>query len=122
MGTRRATAAYYLALNGHDVTILEALPKPGGMLRYGIPTTGFLKSSTRRYSITDLGAQIRVNQRRQGFFDSEPQGQRLSRHIPGYRRTSEHPAGGAGETDGVLAGTDFLRAVAAGEPVEVGNG
>jgi len=29
--------AYYLALMGHAVTIYEALPEPGGMLRYGIP-------------------------------------------------------------------------------------
>jgi len=30
-------AANDLALKGHDVTIFEALPEPGGMLRYGIP-------------------------------------------------------------------------------------
>ena len=31
------TAAYYLALLGHDVTVFEALHRSGGMLRYGIP-------------------------------------------------------------------------------------
>jgi formate dehydrogenase (NADP+) beta subunit len=31
------TAAYYLARQGHDVTVLEALPRSGGLLRYGIP-------------------------------------------------------------------------------------
>jgi formate dehydrogenase major subunit len=31
------SAAYYLRLFGHDVTIFEAMDKPGGMLRYGIP-------------------------------------------------------------------------------------
>jgi len=31
------TAAYYLIQSGHDVTIYEAMPKMGGMLRYGIP-------------------------------------------------------------------------------------
>lgn len=31
------TAAYYLAGRGHRVTVFEALPLPGGMLRYGIP-------------------------------------------------------------------------------------
>lgn len=31
------TAAYYLALLGHDVTVFEALNRTGGMLRYGIP-------------------------------------------------------------------------------------
>lgn len=31
------TAAYYLSLMGHQVTIYEQRPKLGGMLRYGIP-------------------------------------------------------------------------------------
>ena len=31
------TAAYYLNGQGHEVTIYEALPLPGGLLRYGIP-------------------------------------------------------------------------------------
>lgn len=31
------TTAYYLATKGHDVTIFDTFPKPGGMMRYGIP-------------------------------------------------------------------------------------
>lgn len=31
------STAYYLQLMGHQVTVLETLPKLGGMLRYGIP-------------------------------------------------------------------------------------
>jgi NADPH-dependent glutamate synthase beta subunit-like oxidoreductase/NAD-dependent dihydropyrimidine dehydrogenase PreA subunit len=31
------TAAYYLALLGHEVTVFEAMERSGGMLRYGIP-------------------------------------------------------------------------------------
>ena len=30
-------AAYYLLIAGHDVTVFERDPAPGGMLRYGIP-------------------------------------------------------------------------------------
>lgn len=36
-GPSGLTAAYFLALMGHDVTIFERQPKLGGMLRYGIP-------------------------------------------------------------------------------------
>ena len=36
-GPAGLTAAYYLALDGYQVTIYEAMPEPGGMLRYGIP-------------------------------------------------------------------------------------
>jgi NADPH-dependent glutamate synthase beta subunit-like oxidoreductase len=36
-GPAGLTAAFYLKMKGHDVTIFEARPKPGGMMRYGIP-------------------------------------------------------------------------------------
>ena len=36
-GPAGLTAAYYLARSGHRTTVFEALPKPGGMMRVGIP-------------------------------------------------------------------------------------
>ena len=36
-GPAGLTVAFYLKKKGHDVTIFEARPKPGGMMRYGIP-------------------------------------------------------------------------------------
>ena len=36
-GPSGLTAAYYSAINGHDVTIFERQPQAGGMMRYGIP-------------------------------------------------------------------------------------
>jgi NADPH-dependent glutamate synthase beta subunit-like oxidoreductase/formate hydrogenlyase subunit 6/NADH:ubiquinone oxidoreductase subunit I/ferredoxin len=36
-GPAGMSAAYYLLLNGHEVTVFERDPAPGGMLRYGIP-------------------------------------------------------------------------------------
>ncbi|MDD4527608.1 MAG: FAD-dependent oxidoreductase [Candidatus Margulisbacteria bacterium] len=36
-GPTGMSAAYYLALEGHEVTVYEAHPKHGGMTRYGIP-------------------------------------------------------------------------------------
>jgi NADPH-dependent glutamate synthase beta subunit-like oxidoreductase len=36
-GPAGLSAAYHLALLGHDVTIKEAGPAPGGMMRFGIP-------------------------------------------------------------------------------------
>jgi len=38
-GPTGLTCAYYLSLQGHSVTIHEAMPRLGGMLRYGIPRT-----------------------------------------------------------------------------------
>jgi formate dehydrogenase major subunit len=36
-GPAGLSAAYYSAINGHDVTVFDKNYKPGGMLRYGIP-------------------------------------------------------------------------------------
>ena len=36
-GPAGLACAFYARLEGHHVTIIEAQPKPGGMLRYGIP-------------------------------------------------------------------------------------
>lgn len=37
-GPTGLTAAYYLAGNGHEVTVFDAFPEPGGAMRYGIPS------------------------------------------------------------------------------------
>jgi len=42
-GPSGLTAAWFLALMGHEVVIFEANEKPGGMLRYGIPGYRFPK-------------------------------------------------------------------------------
>jgi NADPH-dependent glutamate synthase beta subunit-like oxidoreductase len=36
-GPAGLTAAYYLARSGHKTTVFDSLPKPGGMMRVGIP-------------------------------------------------------------------------------------
>lgn len=36
-GPAGLTAAYYLATKGHEVTVFDSFPKPGGTMRYGIP-------------------------------------------------------------------------------------
>jgi formate dehydrogenase major subunit len=38
-GPSGLTAAYYSAINGHDVTVFERQYHAGGMMRYGIPNT-----------------------------------------------------------------------------------
>jgi heterodisulfide reductase subunit A-like polyferredoxin len=36
-GPAGLTAAYFLALDGYQVSVYESMPEPGGMMRYGIP-------------------------------------------------------------------------------------
>jgi heterodisulfide reductase subunit A-like polyferredoxin len=62
-GPAGLTAAYFLALDGFQVTILEALPQPGGMLRVGIPDyrlpPAVLDKEIR--AITRLGVDLQCN-------------------------------------------------------------
>ncbi len=62
-GPAGLSAAYYLALEGHEVTIFEANPKLGGMLRYGIPEYRLPKAILDKEiaAITNLCCQVRCN-------------------------------------------------------------
>jgi len=51
-GPAGLACAYHLALKGYRPTILEALPKAGGMLRVGIPTTACPRTSWTGKSTT----------------------------------------------------------------------
>ncbi len=52
---------YFLALSGHSVTIFEAAPKPGGLLRYGIPEYRLPKNILQEEinEILELGIDLR---------------------------------------------------------------
>ncbi|HEX7471464.1 MAG TPA: FAD-dependent oxidoreductase [Candidatus Limnocylindrales bacterium] len=61
-GPAGMAAAYYLLLAGHDVTVFERDPAPGGMLRYGIPQYRLPKVEVLEAeyeSVTRLGGEIR---------------------------------------------------------------
>ncbi len=62
-GPSGLSAAYHLARKGVGSTIFEALPKPGGMLRVGIPDHRLPKDVLDREIevITRLGVEIRCN-------------------------------------------------------------
>jgi len=62
-GPAGLTAAADLALAGHDVTVFEALHKPGGVLVYGIPEFRLPKDIVRRECehLERLGVEFRVN-------------------------------------------------------------
>ena len=57
------TAAYQLARRGYPVTVFEAFPQAGGMLRYGIPDyrlpPDILDAEIDR--ILELGVELRLN-------------------------------------------------------------
>jgi len=64
-GPAGMAAAYYLLINGHDVTVFERDPAPGGMLRYGIPQYRLPKVEVLEgeyESVTRLGGRVVCNQ------------------------------------------------------------
>ena len=62
-GPAGLTAAHDLAKKGYSVTVFESLPKPGGMLRVGLPEYRLPKSvlDVEIEHLKDLGMEIRTN-------------------------------------------------------------
>ena len=64
-GPAGLTAAYYLAKRGHGVTVFEALPEPGGWMRYGIPEYRLPREvlAAEIDEIQNVGVDIRTDTR-----------------------------------------------------------
>jgi NADPH-dependent glutamate synthase beta subunit-like oxidoreductase len=119
-GPAGLTAAFYLRKKGHAVTVFEARPKPGGMLRYGIPRyrlpEAVLEKEINQLLATGidlrtehkLGADFGVEQLRASGFEAVflAVGAQLSRRIE---------LEGSG-LEGVHWGVEFLSQVAEGRP------
>src|SRR3990170_4036507 len=62
-GPSGLTAAYYLAKLGHSVTVFEAMPNLGGMMRYGVQEYRLPESVLQRdlQSILQLGVNVKTN-------------------------------------------------------------
>jgi len=122
-GPAGLTAAYYLAKLGHRVTVFEALPLPGGMMRYGIPEYRLPRDvlESEIGEIEKTGVEIRTGTRIESLdtllFD---QGYDAVLVAPGASVGQRLPIPGA-ELDGVLIGLDFLKDVHLGKPVTVGK-
>jgi NADPH-dependent glutamate synthase beta subunit-like oxidoreductase len=116
-------AAYHLRRLGHHVTIVEAAPQLGGMMRYGIPAyrlpRAVLDAEIER--IVSLGVDVRVNhvitdiekERRDGNYDAVMigVGAQLARHV-------DIPAGESGR---ILDAVAVLHQVANDDPPLLGR-
>jgi NADPH-dependent glutamate synthase beta subunit-like oxidoreductase len=122
-GPAGLTAAFFLQKKGHQVTIFEARPKPGGMLRYGIPyyrlpaeildkeIGQILSTGIELKPNLKLGVDYEIEQLKNDGFEAVfiAVGAQLSRKIE--LEGSDLP--------GVHWGVEFLAAVAEGENVPV---
>ena len=75
-GPSGLSAAYQLARRGHQVTVFEAGPMPGGMMRFGIPQYRLprqvLDAEVQR--IVDLGVKIEYNTKVSNVLEAKEQG------------------------------------------------
>jgi formate dehydrogenase major subunit len=64
-GPAGLACAHFLALAGHHITIFEAMPKLGGMLRYGIPAYRLPRAEldAEIEEILDLGVEVELEKR-----------------------------------------------------------
>lgn len=121
-GPAGLTAAYYLAQLGHTVTVFEALPRAGGMMRLGIPRFELPAEVVEKEieHIKGLGVELRTGSRVESLEQLFQAGHDAVFVATGAYR--EPKLGVEGEDGpGVLSGLAFLEAVGAGERVPVGE-
>lgn len=123
-GPAGLTAAYFLRTQGHNVEIFEAMDKPGGMLRYGIPEYRLPKNVVDKEVeiIQKMGVEIKYNMKL---------GQEISVDYLKNNFDASFLAIGAWESTslrckgedlvGVEGGIDFLRKVTKNEEVTLGE-
>jgi 2-oxoacid:acceptor oxidoreductase delta subunit (pyruvate/2-ketoisovalerate family) len=124
-GPAGLTAAYELAKLGYPVTVFERMTEPGGMMRYCIPgfrLEKFVVANEIGY-IRDLGVDVKTgvefgkditldslkNDGYEAIFLSIGTQLGMKLNVPGE------------DLDGVINAVDFLRVVALGQHVEVGE-
>ncbi|MFH1087146.1 MAG: FAD-dependent oxidoreductase [Chloroflexota bacterium] len=115
-------AAYYLAKLGHKVTVFEALPEPGGMMRYGIPEYRLPKAVLRDEikEIENVGVEIRIGVRVESTAALTAQGYSAIFLAIGAQQAVEIGVSGE-DSPRVMGGVDFLRRANMGEKVPVGD-
>ena len=121
-GPAGLTAAYYLAKKGHSVTVFEALPETGGMMRVGIPSYRLPREilDSEIKEIENAGVEIKVNARIESLDGIFEQG--YNAVFVGLGAHKGTKAGTKGEElPGVLDGVDFLREVSLGKEIKIGK-
>ena len=121
-GPAGMTAAYYLARQGHKVTVLEALPEPGGMMRVGIPAYRLPRDILAREikDITETGVQMKLNTRVESIDSLFEQG--YDAVFLGVGAHKGMSLGIEGDTlPGIVEAADYLRKANLDEKPETGE-
>jgi len=121
-GPAGLTAGYYLAKQGHAVTVFEALPEPGGMMRVGIPDYRLppKKLNAEIDIIREAGVEIKLNTRVESIDDLFAQGYDAVFAAPGAHQGMKMGVEGE-DTQGVFDGATFLREINLGRKIHTGE-
>jgi len=121
-GPAGLTAAFYLAKLGHKVTVFEALPLPGGMMRVGIPAYRLPRAilDAEIKEIESVGVEIRTNIRVESLDTLFNEGYDAVFLALGAHRGTKMGVDGE-DSPGVMDGVTFLRQVSLGMPVKIGK-
>ena len=123
-GPAGLTAAYYLALMGHEVTVYDMMDKMGGMLRYGIPQYRLPKEVLdKEIAIIEKAGVKFINNSKLGvdytILSLKAQYDAVIVAVGAWQSSSMRTPGE--ELEGVYGGIDFLRSVIKGKPFEIGE-
>ena len=121
-GPTGLTCAYYLALMGHSVTVLERQRKLGGMLRYGIPRyrlpAAFLDLDIDAILSTGIEARTGVNVGSDVLFEDI-----LEEYDGVYIAIGAHsfklPGIPGQDAEGVISAVELLRRMGNEEPIDL---
>jgi NADPH-dependent glutamate synthase beta subunit-like oxidoreductase len=123
-GPAGVSSAYQLARRGYKVTIFEAFPKTGGMLRYGIPDyrlpQDILDAEINR--VLDMGVELKLNAsvgNDVSMEDLKNEYNAIFIAIGAHKGLKLRVEGE--EAPNVYSGVEFLNKVNRGERVEVGG-
>lgn len=122
-GPAGLTAAYRLAISGHEVTIYDMMEKMGGMLRYGIPQYRLPKEvlDNEIAIIEKLGVKM-INGVKLGkdftVASLKAQNDAVIVAVGAWKSSSMRTPGE--ELNGIYGGIDFLRAVALKQEINIG--
>jgi NADH-quinone oxidoreductase subunit F len=121
-GPAGLTAAYYLARRGHTVTVFEALPEPGGMMRYGIPEYRLPREvlAEEIEEIKNVGVDIRINTRINSVDELFEHGYHAIFLAIGAHQGAKLRIEGEDSPE-VREGVSFLREINMGNKVRVGD-
>jgi len=121
-GPAGLTAANYLAKQGHDVTVFETLPEPGGMMRYGIPEYRLPREvlAGEIEGIKNTGVNIRLNTKVNSLDELFEDGYNAIFLAIGAHQGAKLGIEGE-DSPGVMEGVSLLREINMGNKVRLGN-